>query len=195
MSASSSPSNASTDSDAVLIRRFIAAADDGAGEELVRRHATSVYRTLFHLNGNAEDCEDLSQQVFAKAFAALPTYVEQGSFRSWLLRIARNESFALTRQRKVRPGSDRELREDDLNVPSVIQQVESRDRMARIVRAIQQLPEKERIVVQLRLREEISFREIAEVLEVPLGTVLGRMHQARDRLRRAIDLETQIPAS
>lgn len=184
-------SNTEPDSDAALVRRYLANEDERAAEELIRRHARSVYRTLCHLLGNIEDSEDLTQQVFVKAFAALSTYTDRGQFRSWLLRIARNESFALMRRRKVRPQFEREVREGDLDAPSVIEEIQSRDRVAGIAQAILQLPAEERQVVQLRLQEELGFREIAELLEVPLGTVLSRMHQARDRLRRALKSEIQ----
>jgi RNA polymerase sigma-70 factor (ECF subfamily) len=95
------------------------------------------------------------------------------------------------RRRKVRPQFEREVREGDLDAPSVLEEIQSRDRVAGIAQAILQLPAEERQVVQLRLQEELGFREIAELLEVPLGTVLSRMHQARDRLRRALKSEIQ----
>lgn len=189
MPASRQASKSEPDSDAALIRRYLANEDESAAEELIRRHARSVYRKLCHLLRNREDSEDLTQQVFAKAFAALSTYIDRGQFRSWLLRIARNESFALMRRRKARPQPDREVQEGDLNAPSVIEEIQSRDKVAGIAQAIRQLPADERQVVQLRLQEELAFREIAELLEVPLGTVLSRMHQARSRLRGALRLE------
>lgn len=168
-------------SDGSLIASYLSNGDELAGETLIKRHGRSVYRFLYSMLNNVQDSEDLCQVTFTKAFAALPTYQDKNQFRSWLFRIAKNEALGLLRKRKSRPQITREITEADIETtPSTIQ---SRDSVAVISQAIDQLPPEERQVMILRMQEELSFREIAELTDTPLGTILSRMHEARKKLR------------
>ena len=176
-------SNITEVSDALLIRRFLEEGNQSAGEALIHRHAASLYRFLYSMVTSVQDSEDLSQLTFARAFSALPTYVDDGRFRAWLFRIGKNEALGLIRKRGSRPQIERELEENDLEAPSAAEEVHSRSSVETILEAVKDLPPAERNVVHLRIREGLSFREIAELTDSPLGTVLSRMQQARQRLR------------
>ncbi|MDA9924588.1 RNA polymerase sigma factor [Verrucomicrobiales bacterium] len=186
MSLSSSNPELDSASDRSLIECYLGQGDDQAGEALIQRHAKSVYRFVFSILGNMEDSEDVCQQAFTRAFSALPAYRDEDRFRSWLFRIAKNEALGLLRKKGARPQIERELSEQDLGAPSTAEEVQSRGSVAAIASAVQELPPAEREVVFLRMREGLSFREIAELTDAPLGTVLSRMSKARERLRKSL---------
>jgi RNA polymerase sigma-70 factor (ECF subfamily) len=186
MSFSSSNPELDLASDCSLIECYLGKGDVQAGEALIQRHAKSVYRFVFSILGNMEDSEDVCQQAFSRAFAALPTYRDEDQFRSWLFRIAKNEALGLLRKKGTRPQIERELSEQDFDVPSTAEEVQSRGSVVAIASAVQELPATEREVVFLRMREGLTFREIADLTDAPLGTVLSRMSQARERLRKSL---------
>ena len=168
------------DSDQSLIQRYLQNGDEAAGEALIHRHGQSVYRFLYSILNDPHESEDLCQDTFKRAFAALPTYRDQERFRSWIFTIAKNEALGFLRKRKSRPSIDREVLDHDLNEDDAI---DSRDATHAIVNAVNKLPTDQRQVVLLRIQEELSFREIAQLLDAPLGTILSRMHEARKQLR------------
>lgn len=143
-----------------------------------------LYGYLWQMLKHQQDCEDALQDTFRKALQALPTYREERHFKSWLFRIGHNTGIEIIRRRK-RIVEMPEAMEDHLDEPTsgprdlLIQ----REREDELQDAIAALPQSERAVVLLRLQEELSFKEIAQVLDAPLGTVLARMHKAKKRLR------------
>jgi len=168
--------------DAALVRGHLLGVA-GQDEELIRRHAAALYRFIYPMLRNPTDAEDMCQQAFARAFAALPSYQESGTFRGWLFRIARNEALGLIRRRQRRPQPARTVKETDPAPNDTHLAAASADTIRGIRMVIAALPENEREVVQLRLREGLTFREIADLLDTPLGTILFRMKTARERLR------------
>lgn|GEM_PF-3636678 len=93
------------------------------------------------------------------------------------------------RKRLIVHAEPEELAAELLRVESSVQDLEARERLARLDRAIAKLPSLERQVVVLRMRQELSFKQIAEVMDTPLGTVLSRMHLAKKRLKLAMETE------
>lgn len=180
-----SKANSQPCDDAALIKRFVEKGDEKAFELLIERHAASVYRFVYSMVGNQQDSEDICQEVFSSAFKALPAYQDQGHFRAWLFRIARNQLLTSLRKSKSRPRIEREVREDDLNTHR--DEMSSRGSVSDILAAIDQLSPEERQVVLLRMREGLSFREISELTDIPLGTILSRMQKARQKLRVSLN--------
>jgi RNA polymerase sigma-70 factor (ECF subfamily) len=164
-------------------------------EELVTRYQSQIVNYVCRMLGNYEDAVDLSQDVFLKAYSALGSYKPQYPFAAWLFRIARNAAIDEIRKRRLvtvsldapvelEDGSvGREVESPGLDPEDAYLGVEFADRVSA---AIDELPEKYREAIILRHAADLSYDEIAEALELPLGTVKTRIFRARDALRRSL---------
>jgi RNA polymerase sigma-70 factor (ECF subfamily) len=145
---------------------------------------------------DSEEARDLAQETFIRAFRSLGQFDQSRKFSSWLFRIANNLCIDYYRRRKLSTvplvrqadGEDEEVR--DLPSPDVDPAVEfaDRERSRRLLTAVQSLPPAYRVVLLLRHQEDRSYGEIAEILELPLGTIKARIHRAhrllKDKLTR-----------
>ena len=168
----------------ILIQRYLSQGDIGAVRDLFRHYEEGLYGYLWQMLKNQHDCEDALQDTFRKALEALPAYREESHFKSWLFRIGHNTGIEIIRRRK-RIVEMPDTLEGHLDAPSSgpRESLIQREREDELHDAIAALPQPERAVVLLRLQEELSFKEIAQVVDAPLGTVLARMHKAKKRLR------------
>ncbi len=166
--------------------------DKKAFGRLVDLHKRSVYGLCVRLLRHAEDARDAAQETFVRAYAALGTYDPSQPFAPWLLRIARNHCLDLGRRRGVRPpevaldsdpeeGGGRELA--DPNAPRADEALEQRELSGTLQRAVAALPPNYREVVELFHVDHLSYKEIAQAMDVPIGTVMTWLHRARARLR------------
>ncbi len=187
-------------SDQQLVRRALKR-DERAFEELVRRYQKPIVNFIARMVGNYDLALDLSQDVFVKAFVALRTYDENFKFGSWLFKIASNT--VIDHLRKGGPAMSSldkpiETEDDEIQMdvrsPALIadQQLERHEIQGILSRLIDQLPPSYRQVIVLRHVNELSYEEMAEITELPLGTVKNRTFRAREMLRRMIEkLEIQ----
>ena len=158
-------------------------------EEVVRLHFARVYRLAFRLTGNSHDAEDLTQEVFVRVFRSLGTY-QPGSFEGWLHRITTN-LFLDRARRKARYRFDgfSDGAEDRIegDAPTPEQRVVS-DAMfdSDVEAALAAMPTEFRAAVVLCDVEGLGYDEIAQVLDVKLGTVRSRIHRGRVMLRKAL---------
>jgi RNA polymerase sigma-70 factor (ECF subfamily) len=164
-------------------------------EELVTRYQSQIVNYVCRMLGNYEDAVDLSQDVFLKAYSALGSYKPQYPFPAWLFRIARNAAIDEIRKRRLvtvsldapvelEDGSvGREVESPGLDPEDAYLGAELADRVSA---AIDELPDKYREAIILRHAADLSYDEIAEALELPLGTVKTRIFRARDALRRSL---------
>ena len=151
-------------SDEALVRRA-RDGEEAALSALVKRHADAVYRVALAIAGDRDLAQDVSQDAFLKAFRGLDGFRGDAAFRTWLLTIAANAARGALRRQGRR-------RETDLDTaPPVASEVRGPDQdaelsseSARAREALGRLPEKQRLSVQLRVDEGLSFREIAEVI-------------------------------
>jgi len=151
--------------------------------QLVAEHHQAVYRYAYRLAGAAADAEDLTQQVFLTAQGKLGQLRKTDSVRSWLFTILRHRFLkAARRKRPIAAGS---IQLNVENIPAEVPEAEAIDREA-LQRAIDQLPALYRAVVTMFYYEDCSYREIAEKLEVPIGTVMSRLARAKGHLRSAL---------
>ena len=156
-------------------------------EELVRDHSDMVYRVAFRLTGNRPDAEDLTQDVFVRAFRSIHSF-EPGTLTGWLHRITTNLFLDQARRRK-RLSFD-PMAEAAENVES--RHREPGDEMVDqsldhdVARALASLPPDQRVAVVLCDIEGLSYDEIADILDVKLGAVRSRIHRGRERLRRSL---------
>jgi RNA polymerase sigma-70 factor (ECF subfamily) len=157
------------DPDQELVRRA-QAGDLSAFEQLVERNRDVVYRVAARVVG-PEEAEDVSQDAFLRAFHRLDRFRGEGMFRSWLLQITETIE-------------DPDELEADPVAPerSPVSRLEGRERRARLEGKIRVLRPEHRAVLVLRDVEGLSYEEIGEITEMPLGSVKGRLHRARDEL-------------
>ena len=175
-------------SDEQLVART-RAGDLHAFATLVERHRDVVYRVAARIVG-PDDAEDVAQDAFLRAFHRLYQYRGESGFGPWLLRIAHNTALnALERRRTVplEDAGDEALEEPggkagERTPAEALEVSERRDRLAGKLRL---LPPSHRAVLVLRDLEGLSYEEISEITDTPLGSVKGRLHRAR---RELIDL-------
>jgi RNA polymerase sigma-70 factor (ECF subfamily) len=170
------------DPDRELVRRA-KAGDLSAFEQLVERHRDVVYRVAARVVG-PEEAEDVSQDAFLRAFHRLDRFRSEGAFRAWLLQITHNAAVsAVVRRRPEAIDDPDELEADPVAVErSPVSRLEGRERRARLEGKIRVLRPEHRAVLVLRDVEGLSYEEIGEITEMPLGSVKGRLHRARDEL-------------
>lgn len=165
-----------------LVRQYLAGRD-GAFDQLFDRHNSSLYAFCYHLSSHPDDAEDLCQTAWLEAIRSLPTYRAKGSFRAWLHAIALNlHRGALRRAQLDTVALDPDYilgRPDD--DPSHI--VERQEEAASVRAAIQRLDPAQREVFILHELQGIRYREIAQILGCPVGTVKSRLHRAVAALR------------
>lgn len=171
--------------------RRIRAGDRQACTDLIDKHYQQVYWYLLDLSKNQEQAADLTQDTFAKAWLALPGFRGDSSFRTWFFAIARNEFLLQLRTQGRAPELAEYL---DLEIlpdpaPSAEQRFSSRQLQAQIREEVGHLPGKYREVVALHYFSRLSLREVAAVLQVPLGTVKSRLNQALSLLKARLENE------
>lgn len=176
--------------DAVLCKLCTRGSDD-AFAVLHARYRQQVYAFVFHLLGrgaNQPDVEDLTQDIFSKAFVAMRDRRESGSFKSWLFVIARNTTFDHIRARK--PNSlalDEAAERADDNVVSLDAHIERRGQLAWLVAAMSELPERQREALVLRELGGMSYGEIAESLDTNPESVKQLIKRGRARVSVAAE--------
>jgi RNA polymerase sigma-70 factor (ECF subfamily) len=149
-------------------------------DRLVTEHYAALYRFAFRLTGRVGEAEDLTQEAFCQAQAKLHQLREAGAARGWLFAILRNAYLHRLRSMKgVRLVSLDDLGEvpdrDDFELPEIDS--------AQLQRALDLLPESFRTPVVLFYFEDFTYREIAEQMQVPVGTVMSRLARAKEHLR------------
>lgn len=176
---------------------LVAASLEGIGparEELARRLRRPAYSLALHLLRDPDDALDVAQDSLMRFFGALDRLDPDRPVQPWLLTIVRNRARDLMRRRKVR---NHEPLEDDRPdtpprqildpSPGPAAVAERRELQARVWRALSRLEDSPREILVLRDYHDLSYAEIAEALEVPMGTVMSRLHRARKALRRELE--------
>jgi RNA polymerase sigma-70 factor, ECF subfamily len=170
--------------DAELVRRTTRG-ELSAFEQLVDRHRPVVMRVAARIAGS-DEAEDVSQDAFLRAFHRLEHFRGDAPFRSWLLRIAHNAALDHIARRRAEPVDPEMLDESE---PSTARppadRLEVRERIERLERKLRGLSPQHRVVLVLRDAEGLSYEEIADITDTPLGSVKGRLHRAR---REFIDM-------
>jgi RNA polymerase sigma-70 factor (ECF subfamily) len=185
------------ESDEQLLARF-AAGQREALEELFRRYRLLAYRVAFRLLGNEADALDAVQEGFIKALTHLHGFQGRSSFKTWLLRVVSNASLDLGRQRGRRetlsldaPVQDEELTQQPLTMHDPAAGLERADLRRLLNEALADLPEAQRHTFILHADAELTYREVAEVLGISVGTVMSRLFYARQKLRAFLERRTR----
>ena len=157
--------------------------DRNAFSELIRIHAQDVQRVVYRMCGDQQLAEDAAQETFIQAWMKLASYRPKSSLRNWLYRIAVNSAIdTLRKEKRILPEAVDELPLTD-DEPSPEAAFIHAERTVAVQSAIAALPDASRAVLILREYEGLSYREIAETLDIPLGTVMSRLSYARKLLK------------
>ena len=164
--------------------------DRNAFSELVRQHRQGVINVVYRMCGDAELAEDAAQDAFIKAWQNLHRYQPRSPFRNWLYRIATNTALDLLRRN--RETIDIENVPVRTSQPGPEAMAVSQERAVLIQNAVLDLPPASRSVLILREYEGLSYLEIAEILSIPLGTVMSRLNYARKQLRHSLKILLEV---
>ena len=179
------------------ILRGLRAGIDEAYEELIQRFQQPVYSIVYRLLGNPNDSSDVVQDVFIKIFRSVGSFREQSSLRTWIYRIAVNEAhnhrrwFSRHCRREVSLENEREEQSSGLELApdpgrSPFDQALDSEHRQLIEQALTRINPTFRTAVLLRDIENFSYEEIAEILQLSLGTVKSRILRGREALRREL---------
>jgi len=175
--------------DGADITRFLGGEAEGF-DVLMNRYRSRAYGVALSLTGNHDDAMDAMQKAFIRVSRALPRFRLEEPFFPWLYRIVRNAALNQKRDEKRHYGDTplEWVREGD-GRPSPLQDTLADEVRTRLWAAIQDLPDEMRDVFVMYHFEGMKYREIAQVCDIPLGTVMSRLHGARLRLRGSAGLE------
>jgi len=170
--------------------------DRNAFNDLVTLHARGVINVIYRMCGDAQLAEDAAQETFIRAWSHLGSFHGDMSLRNWLYRIGLNAAADMLRKEKHIDPADL----DDLHLSDPQPGPEGAylqdERIALVRDAIASLPEASRVVLVLKEYGELSYREIAESLYIPLGTVMSRLNYARralkEKLQEKMVLSTEV---
>src|SRR6266545_917829 len=166
--------------------------DHEAFAALVAEHQRFVYNLALRILKNEEEALDLAQETFVRAWTALPNFRGQSQFRTWLYRIVTNLCYNRLpnlRRSLTDLGDDviAEIPETDLAFDNPARGFESRELRSHLQDAIGNLDENYRLLISLRYQNELSYEEIANMLNLPLGTVKTGLFRAKEQLRHALE--------
>lgn len=182
--------------DLVLVERAIKG-DQSAYATLMERYRESVYFTMLKMVNNTDDADDLTIEAFGKAFNRLEQYSPTYAFSTWLFKIASNNCIDFIRKKRVKVTSiDTGITNDDGEVLFFDAQSNTLDpeetimqnqKVVHMRELVSKLKPRYRILVEKRYFEELSYEEISEELDLPLGTVKAQLFRARDFLANMIE--------
>ena len=173
------------DEDAACVERY-RAGDARAFDSLVRKYQRPIYYLALRYVKSSDDAKDVGQRAFVKAYQALGGFRGASSFKTWLYRIAIN--LALNHLRDHARERPAEIAEDALVAEAVgAARLDAGDDRRRLLAALERLPPKQRLVVELRVFEDLSFKEVAEVAECSENSAKVSFHHAVKKLREEMN--------
>jgi RNA polymerase sigma-70 factor (ECF subfamily) len=168
--------------------------DEAAWEELVRQHTRQVYGLCFRFTNSAQEAQDLTQEVFLRVFKTIQTFRSaEGSFHTWLARVTRNlliDNYRRTKQERVTDSIEGQLpmleESGATAAPRPDQVLAGMETSAILHATLQKLSPDLREAVILRDLQEMEYREMAQILSIPEGTVKSRINRGRAELARLL---------
>ncbi|MFN8713565.1 MAG: RNA polymerase sigma factor [Bacteroidota bacterium] len=175
-----------------LVKRALEGSDQRAYAELMGRYRDSVYFMLLKMVNSKDDAEDLTVEAFGKAFKRLNQYTPNYAFSTWLFRIATNNCIDFIRRKRKntfsidQPMSDDEGGELVLDLRSEMldpeESVMKKQKIAMLRDLVDKMKPRYRTLIEMRYFQELSYEEIAQELDLPLGTVKAQLFRAREFL-------------
>jgi RNA polymerase sigma factor (sigma-70 family) len=170
--------------------------DEAAWEQIIQRYKRKVFGIAYKFTGRFEEAEDLTQEVFFKVYRALDSYKREQDFSWWLVSISRNACIdyyrSVKRERKVLSGDLTDLKNFKFQGLSPQVNLEAAERSKVLRRSLNELPDDLRTVLVLRDLKGLSYREIADQLNLAEGTVKSRIHRGRVELAGKIKGVTAV---
>jgi RNA polymerase sigma-70 factor (ECF subfamily) len=174
--------------------------DEAAFKFLVKNYQDRVYNTAIGIVQNAEDAEDVAQEVFIQVFRSIHSFKEESKLSTWIYRITTSRALDLLRNRKSKKrfgflqrlfgDSNETLYElPDFNHPGVA--LDQKENAALLFKAISRLPENQKIAFTLHKLEDLSYQEISEVMKTSVAAVESMMHRAKQNLRKILTGATE----
>jgi len=170
--------------------------DIGAFNDLVRKYEKQVYNFAYRLTGNYDDANDVAQDAFLRVFNAIGTFRGDSSFSTWLFRITTNVFLDERKKAKAHPqtsldeylelGESSVARQIEDPSPTPEAVLEESERAQILSKAVDDLPEYQRAMVTLYHTQQKSYEEIAEIMDLPIGTVKSRLNRARLALKEKL---------
>jgi RNA polymerase sigma-70 factor, ECF subfamily len=177
------------DSDFAVVQRC-AEGDESAWEELVRTHTRRVYALCYRFSGKDAEAQDLAQEVFLRVFRTLKSFrASEGSFVVWLSRVTRNlliDHYRRSRQERVTDTIEDQVLVSEETTAAPDRVLAGRETSEILQRGLQKLSPDLREAVILRDLQDMEYREIAQVLRIPEGTVKSRINRGRAELARVL---------
>jgi RNA polymerase sigma-70 factor (ECF subfamily) len=175
--------------------------DEAAFKFLVKNYQDRVYNTAIGIVQNAEDAEDVAQEVFIQVFRSIHSFKAESKLSTWIYRIATTRALDLLRSRKSKKrfgflqrffgDSNETLYElPDFNHPGVA--LDKKENAALLFRAIDQLPENQKTAFTLHKLEDLSYQEISEIMQTSVAAVESMMHRAKQNLRKILSETTGL---
>jgi RNA polymerase sigma-70 factor (ECF subfamily) len=165
--------------------------DTAAFGALVRKYQVRLCTSLTHICGSLDDAEDIAQEAFVQAYVKLRTFAGGSAFYTWLYRIAVNAAISRRRKRREQTSVDSKREELGLEPQDDGEMAEERllreERAAAVRRALERLSDEHRTILVLREVDDCDYDEIAQILQLPVGTVRSRLHRARLQLKEQLD--------
>jgi len=179
--------------DAVLVKNYMGG-DEGSLSILIKRHQSKIYGFIYSKVSDRDIADDIFQDTFIKVIKTLKSqsYNEEGKFLPWVMRISHNLIVDHFRRNKKMPMY-RETEEFSIfsimsdNSPNIESQIITEQVETDLQRLIEELPADQKEVLQMRMYQDLSFKEIADLTGVSINTALGRMRYALMNLRKVID--------
>ena len=173
--------------------------DETAFKYLVDHYQDRVFNTAIGIVQNAEDAEDVAQEVFIQVYRSIHSFKGEAKLSTWLYRIATTRALDLLRSRKSKKrfgfmqrlfGEENEPLHElpDFNHPGIA--LDRKENAARLFKAIAQLPDNQKTAFTLHKLEDLSYQEISEVMQTSVPAVESLMHRAKQNLRKILEKET-----
>jgi len=163
---------------------------------LLEEYGTRLYAYFLRTTGSAADAEDLLQELFLKLIKKIKSYRHQGRFENWVFRLAANMARDHARRLRRKPilfsqySPESDNSEPAANVPSTAaspyEQLQAHEQQEQLDQALKQLSSLDREIILLRHYGQLSFKEIAEHFQIPIGTALAKVHRGLKRLRELV---------
>lgn len=169
--------------------------EQSAFSEILKSYSRAVYQVIYRMVKNQEDAEDIMIETFTKAFKNIERYQFDYNFSTWIFRIATNNSIDFLRKKKLQTVSIHQNLSDDENAYYFEiadkelnpQELAIQKQKIEILRTfVNKIPDKYQLLIELRYFKELSYQEIADELELPIGTVKAQLHRGRDLLIKVL---------
>jgi len=172
--------------------------DEAAFKYLVDTYKDRVFNTAIGIVQNAEDAEDVAQEVFIQVFRSVQNFKAESKLSTWIYRITTTRALDLLRSRKSKKrfgiiqrlfgeGNEPEMEIPDFNHPGVA--LDRKENTARLFKAIGQLPENQKIAFTLHKLEDLSYQEVSEVMGTSVAAVESLLHRAKQNLKKILEKE------